>query len=195
MLQLLGSLHIQCSWTWRDCLDYQHWGGANFLNGSALLSVHSPPVTGTHDWSCSRHPRESCNILHSCFEMALWTLLRKLSGCLLGQHCHSEAWLDLATEFETSQVFGWGTGSLSQQHSKPVGLMYAWLYLLVPLGKKHRHKVMVHLLSKENNFISRSVVISPAIHSHLRTAKNREQSFPPICITHCLFCEAVDPGK
>lgn len=77
VLQLLGSLHIQYSWRWRDGLYHQYWRGANFLKGSALLSVHGPPMTGTCDCSCSRDPKESWNILRSCFEMALWTLLRK----------------------------------------------------------------------------------------------------------------------
>lgn len=150
VLQLLGSLHIPYSWTWRGCLYHQYWGGANFVNGSALLSVHSPPIIGTYGMylSCFRDPEESCNILHSCFVMALWTLLRKLSGRLLGKQCHSEAWLDIATEFEMSQLTGWDTAPyLSSIANQWDSCMFGCICCM-PLGRKHRHKVMVHFLSK-----------------------------------------------
>lgn len=125
----------QYSCMWRDCLCCWYSYRAKFLNGSASFLLHIPLVILRYGvyLSCSRDAEQSCNILHSCFEKALWTL-RKLSGPLWAQHCHAGAWLDITTKFEIPQVLGRNTVYWSQDHSKPVGQMHAWLCLLHTAG-------------------------------------------------------------
>lgn len=66
----------QYSWMWRHCLCCSYSYRAKFLNGSALFLLHSPLVILRYGvyLSCSRDTEQSCNILHSCFGKALWTL-------------------------------------------------------------------------------------------------------------------------
>lgn len=153
--------------------------------------------------SRSRDTNGSCNTLRGCFEKALRKPLKKLSGPLLGQRCHPGAWL-AGHNHQIGDPSGawlklWLLISAPLQTSGTKAYLVVSIYCIqVLLSEKHRHKLMVYLLSKENSTSrQQTVVIRPSYTESLENCQEQRMIF-----FHNLYysffvcgCEKVDTWK
>lgn len=127
--------------------------------------------------SCSTDTKGSCNTLQGCFEKALRKPLRKFSGPLLGQRRHPGARLA-----GHNHQIGDPSGAWLKQWlliSAPLQTSRTDVYCIqVLLSKKHRHKVMVYLLSKEKSTSRKqTVVVRPSYTELLENCQEQRMIF------------------